>query len=206
MKIIKKIKFWLARLAGFAARRILTMAAMAAFLNPAFAVAGVVLAVVDAVYLGISIAYAVNEVVRWVKEIQAGIEAPTSEEMAMLGVKALNEIACSYVPPCLGPFGDLLLSMMGGAGSGGGDGGPSDDRGSGGPAVGNPVAVAAGIKWQVGTDFEALGRFPLLFQRTYLSAQPKNDGFIGAKWSATYFQRVRLPQRRWLTVPAGAAA
>ncbi|MGE4073529.1 MAG: DUF6531 domain-containing protein, partial [Lysobacterales bacterium] len=141
------------------------------------------LAIINAVYIAISIAQAVAEITKWVREIMDGIEKLSEADLAELGVKAINEIACSYSPPCL----PGLSASSFGLGSGSGD----DDRGAGLPAVGNPVAVGTGAKWQHELDFEATGPFPIRFSRTYNSAAPRTAGFVGAKWTASYFQSVR---------------
>lgn len=142
---------------------------------------GVALAIINAVYIAVSIAQAIAEVGKWAKEIMDGIEKLSDADMAELGVKAINEIACSYSPPC---FPGLSANSLG---IGGGD----DDRGAGLPVRGNPVAVGTGAKWQHELDFEAVGPFPIRFARTYNSASPRTASFIGAKWTASYFQAVR---------------
>lgn len=172
-KFLKLAKEWLERIARRAAARILANAAVMAFLGPAGAAIGVTLAILSAVELAIAVAYATMEVSRWVKGIMNGTETLTPEELAQLGINAINDIACSYVPPC--------LSGLPGFG------------GSGGPTVGNPVAVGTGAKWQTELDYHASGRFPLRFERTYNSQTPKHGSFIGTRWHATYFQRLDLP-------------
>lgn len=188
-KFFKLAKEWLERIARRAGARLLANAAVMAFLGPAGAAIGITLAILSAVELAIAVAYATMEVSRWVKGIMSGTETLTPEELAELGIKAVNEVACSYMPPCLGGF----PGFGGGAGGlGGGDSG-SDSRGAGGPMAGNPVAIGTGAKWQVETDYQGYGRFPLQFVRTYNSQTPKHGSFIGTRWHATYFQRLDLP-------------
>lgn len=177
-KFFKAAKKWIYRIAGQAAARLLASSTLLAFLGPVGAAAGIVLAIISAVQIAIAVAYATMEVARWVRSIMDGWDTLTPAELAELGINGLNDIACSYLPPCLG-----------GGGFGGGGGG----GGAGGPTRGNPTAVGTGAKWQTETDYEGNGRFPLRFVRSYTSAVPKSDSFVGAKWMATYFQRLRLP-------------
>jgi RHS repeat-associated protein len=72
------------------------------------------------------------------------------------------------------------------------------NAGSGQPAKGNPVNVSNGNKFEVVTDYPGVGANPIKFTRTYNSLgayfvyaySPDTNGeqFMGAGWSATYFQ------------------
>ena len=170
---------------------------------------GVVLGIISAVELAIAVMQAVAEVTRWVRSIMDGIEVLTSDEMALLGVKAINEIACNYSPPCMPFLSPAALGFGGGGGAGGGD-----SRGSDGPAAGNPVMIGSGSKWQYDQDYLAEGPFPLTFVRTYNSQAPRTASFMGARWTATYFQSLRtapnfdgsreeLPNSIMITRPEG---
>jgi RHS repeat-associated protein len=86
--------------------------------------------------------------------------------------------------------------------------------GGDGRLLGNPVAVGSGAKWQYDQDYEAQGPFPLTFTRSYNSQAPKTASFIGAKWTANYFQSLRaaenadgsrqeLPNALMITRPEG---
>jgi RHS repeat-associated protein len=177
--IMKKAMEFLGRLilrSGIAA---VAESLMLALLGPAgVAIGGVVIIVAVAV----SYAMAAYEVYQWIKMIEAGIDSLTPEQLAELGINTLNDVMCSYSPPCLGGgFG-------GGGGGGGGPGG-----GGGGPLAGNPTAIGSGAKWQSENDFTGGGPFPLQFTRTYASNVPRAGSLIGAKWSASYFMQLRLP-------------
>ncbi|MCB1609276.1 MAG: hypothetical protein KDI71_20120, partial [Xanthomonadales bacterium] len=179
-------------LLGFAARlagRALALAGLGALFAAVAPAAAVILPILSAVVTIISIAMAVAEVIKWVRGIIDGSETLTEDELIQLGIDSINELACSYGPPCL-PFAGEALNALG-------IGGPTqsteDERGMGGPTVGNPVAVGTGAKWQVERDFDGAGPFPLHFVRTYISQVPKSGGLIGVKWSASYFQSVKLP-------------
>ena len=157
------------------------------------------IAVIDAVIFTIGIAQAVYEVSMWVNSIINEWGSLTPEEKAQLGIDTINNIACSYVPPCLQKYASWFgvdVSAGGiaaGLGFGGGDGSGGDDRGNDTPR-GNPVAIGSGVKWQNEFDYQGDGAFPLHFERTYMSAVPNLSGYVGAKWSASYFQNLRLPQ------------
>ncbi len=157
------------------------------------------LLVIDAVLYTIGIAQAVYEVSMWLNSIINEWGSLTPEEKAQLGIDTINNIACSYVPPCLRKFASFLgIDLSAGAiadglGFSGGDGSDDDDRGGDTPR-GNPVAIGSGVKWQTESDYHGDGAFPLHFERTYMSAVPNLSGFVGAKWSASYFQNLRLPQ------------
>jgi RHS repeat-associated protein len=127
------------------------------------------------VVLSVSVGQSVGEVSLWLHGVLDASEKLTPQELAELGITALENVPCSQPPPC-GSEGD----------------GPGD-FGVGSPAVGNPVAVGTGAKWQSENDFQGSGAFPLSFTRTYLSAAARTDNWIGAKWTASYFQSVRLP-------------
>jgi RHS repeat-associated protein len=189
LKFIQAFKRILFQLAEKLFARIMQMAGVEALVMAVAPELAVVLPIIAAVFTAVSIAMATYEVLTWVREIQDGIENLTPADLAQLGINALNEVACSYMPPCLGGFG-----AGGGSGGGGsGGGGAGDDRGAGGPIGGNPVAIGSGTKWQTETDYEGDGIFPLAFARTYASSVPNVGGFVGSKWTATYFQAVKLP-------------
>jgi YD repeat-containing protein len=70
--------------------------------------------------------------------------------------------------------------------------------GSGQPAFGNPINSSNGNKFEVATDYVGQANNPLRFDRTYNGlagyqlylnpSQPMGGHYIGAGWSATYFQ------------------
>jgi RHS repeat-associated protein len=134
----------------------------------------VVLPIIAGVSLDVSISLAVGEVNRWVQGVIDGSEKLTPAELSQLGIFSLVEVACSQPQAC------------------GAEGGPGN-FGAGGPLVGNPVAVGTGAKWQSENDFQGSGPFPLSFTRSYVSAAARTDNWIGAKWTASYFQSLRLP-------------
>ncbi len=181
-KIAKKAMAFLARLIARTGIAAMAEAAMIALLGPAGAAIGGVIAIVA---VAVSYAMAVYEVYTWVRMIMDGIETLSQEDLAELGISALNDVVCSYAPPCFGGSGPP-------GGGGGGDGGGAGG-GGGGPMMGNPFAVGTGAKWQTENDFEGIGPFPLRFERQYSSALPRAGGYVGAKWSATYFMQLRLP-------------
>ncbi|MCB1570530.1 MAG: hypothetical protein KDI72_05705, partial [Xanthomonadales bacterium] len=194
-RIIESIKRFLLRYIG----RLAAFETVAAALGAIFAPIIPVLVVIDAVLIAVGIAYAVYEVSMWLSSIIDEWGSLTPEEKAQLGIDTINNIACSYVPPCLRKIASWLgvdLSAGGIAsalGFDGGDGSHDDDRGSDTPR-GNPVAIGSGVKWQTEHDYQGDGAFPLHFERTYMSAVPNLSGYVGAKWSASYFQNLRLPQ------------
>ena len=194
-KLLAKAKLYLLSLGARLGLRALAMGAITALLGPIAPALAVILPIIAAVATAISIAYAVYEVTMWVRSIIDGWETLTPEELAQLGINGLNEIACSYLPPCLRGIGGFLFGLAGSffGDDEEGDAGSEDDRGAGGPLVGNPIAIGTGSKWQVEVDYEGEGAFPLRFERVYASAVPNAGSFIGAKWTATYFQRLRLP-------------
>lgn len=177
-KIFKIASRYLLGILARIGARAIAMAGLTAMFAAVAPVVGVVLPILAAVGTAIAIAMAVYEVAQWVRGIMDGWETLTPDELAELGIKAINDIACSYAPPCFGGMGF----------GGGGDGG-----GAGGPLLGNPVAVGSGAKWQTEEDFTASGTFPLYFSRTYVSSVPRAESWIGSKWVATYFQSLRLP-------------
>jgi RHS repeat-associated protein len=115
--------------------------------------------------VAVSYAMAAYEVHQWLAMVMAGVETLSDEDLVQLGIGDLNEVLCSYVPSCFGA----------------------------GPAVGNPTLVGLGAKWQIEPDYQGAGPFPLAFVRTYSSAIPRGGSAVGAKWSGSYFARLRLP-------------
>lgn len=165
--------------------RMLAGLTVAAVLGPAALPA---IAVVSAVLWTIEIIMTAIEVMNWVRMVMNGIENLTPEEMAELGIDALEAAVCNYSPPCFG------------GGGGGGFGG------GGGMGVGNPIYIAKGIKIQDEIDFEGAGAFPLSFTRRYISNMP-NGSPLGHKWTNRYFSRIRLaPDSRPADVPEAALA
>jgi len=179
----KFAKLMAARLAVLAQRfalRIGLAAVMAAVAPPL----AIILPVVSAVLLAVEIIMVTYEVTTWVREVMNGTISLTPEEMAEAGIRAINEYACSYNPPCFdGPLGDLAGAAAGGLGG----------AGANGPQVGNPVSVANGVKTETETDYSGSGPFPLRYVRSYLSYLP-NGSPIGHKWNSNYHLRLRFPE------------
>lgn len=192
----KFAKLMAKRLADLAARfalRIGLGAVMAAVAPPL----AIVLPVVSAVLLAVTIIQVTYEVLTWVREVMNGTISLTPEEMAEAGIRAINEYACNYLPPCfnngLGALGNAGL----GAGLGLGGGAPN------GPSVGNPVSPANGVKTETEVDYQGSGPFPLRFVRTYLSYLP-NGSPVGHKWNSNYHQRLRFPDGTTAMAPPEA--
>lgn len=194
-KILARAKRFLMSLGVRAIPRALALAAIVALQTPLGRLAGIVVGIIASVVTTVCIAYAAYEVGMWLRGIIDGWETLTSEELAELGISGLNNIACSYLPWCMRGMGGMLFGFGAGFFSGGDESDPGieDERGAGGPLVGNPTAIGTGSKWQTEVDYEGEGAFPLRFERVYASAVPNVGSFIGAKWTATYFQRLRLP-------------
>lgn len=188
------------RLADLALRfalRIGLAAVMAAVAPPL----AIILPVVSAVLLAVTIIQVTYEVLTWVREVMNGTISLTPEELAEAGIRAVNEYACSYLPPCFdGPLGQL-----GNAAGGFGGGGPDlGGAGPNGPTVGNPVSVANGVKSEREVDYQGSGPFPLSFVRSYLSYLP-NGSPIGHKWTSNYHLRLRFPEGTTaMTAPSAA--
>lgn len=181
MKILtRRLARWGARLlAGMTAGMLLGPAAL-----PAIALASAVLLTVEIIMTTI-------EVVMWLREVTSGIRELTADEMAELGISALNEAVCSYAPPCFG--GPLVGAAMSGLGSLGDTvmGAFGAGAGAGGPSQGNPISPDRGVKFQTEVDYVGAGPFPLAFERHYNSFLP-NGSPIGHKWANRYFSRIRL--------------
>lgn len=189
------------RLADLAIRfglRIGLAAVMAAVAPPL----AIILPVVSAVLLAVTIIQVTYEVLTWVREVMNGTISLTPEELAEAGIRAVNEYACSYLPPCFdGPLGQLGNAAAGGFGGGGPDLGAA---GPNGPTVGNPVSVANGVKSEREVDYQGSGPFPLSFVRSYLSYLP-NGSPIGHKWTSNYHLRLRFPEGTTaMTAPSAA--
>lgn len=162
---------------------------------------GVALLVVDAVILTLTIIQVAHEITTWVKEIQEGLDSLTPEDLGTLGVKAINNYACNYLPGCLGSVpgafalnSHLSQEFLGYA--------PGDASPNGAPQ-GNPVSIGNGVKTQIEPDYAGEGPFPLEYTRTYLSYLP-NGSPVGHKWLATYQQRLVLPDGATAMVAAEA--
>lgn len=173
----KMMKILARRIARWGARMLAGLT-VAAVLGP---VALPAIAVVSAVLWTIEIIMAAMEVMNWVRMVMNGIENLTPEELAELGISALDAAICNYNPPCFG----------GGGFGGGGGGGFGGGFGGGRPGRGNPVSVDAGVKYQTETDYIGAGVFPLVFERNYRSYLP-NGSVLGHKWTNRYLSRVRL--------------
>jgi RHS repeat-associated protein len=173
----KMMKILARRIARWGARMLAGLT-VAAVLGP---VALPAIAVVSAVLWTIEIIMTAMEVMNWVRMVMNGIENLTPEELAELGINALDAAICNYNPPCFG----------GGGGGGGGRGGFGGGFGGGRPGRGNPVSVDAGVKYQTETDYIGAGAFPLVFERNYRSYLP-NGSVLGHKWTNRYLSRVRL--------------
>jgi len=147
------------------------------------------MAVVDAVLITLTIIQVAYEIQTWVKQIMEGLETLTAADLATMGIKAINDYACNYMPSCLGSMpgaqaaNQYINSTFMGYDPG--------DASPNGPSVGNPVSVGNGVKTQIEPDYAGEGPFPLEYTRTYLSYLP-NGSPVGHKWMATYFQRLVL--------------
>jgi len=166
--------------------RMLAGLTIGAILGPAALPA---IAVVSAVLITVEIVMTVIEVVQWLQEVMNGIRDLTSDEMAELGINALNEAICSYTPTCFG--GPLVGMAMSGLGDLGDAVSQAFGSGAGGPPQGNPIAPDRGYKYQTETDYVGTGPFPLVFERRYVSYLP-NGGPLGHKWANPYFARIKL--------------
>lgn len=173
----KMMKILTRRIARWGARMLAGLT-VAAVLGP---VALPAIAVVSAVLWTIEIIMTAIEVMNWVRMVMNGIENLTPEELAELGISALDAAICNYNPPCFG----------GGGFGGGGGGGFGGGFGGGRPGRGNPVSVDAGVKYQTETDYTGAGVFPLVFERNYRSYLP-NGSVLGHKWTNRYLTRVKL--------------
>ncbi|MEQ1558070.1 MAG: RHS repeat-associated core domain-containing protein [Methyloglobulus sp.] len=58
--------------------------------------------------------------------------------------------------------------------------------------VGNPINIGTGNKFQVETDFEGGGDFPLVFNRYYNSQSTISNGVMGAGWSHSYSSHIQV--------------
>jgi RHS repeat-associated protein len=191
LKVLCETKFFAIlkrRLAILGARFVAALGAealLAAVCPPLLAA----MAVIDAVMITLTIIQVAYEITTWVKQIQEGLENLTAEDLATLGVKAINDYACNYMPSCLGsmPFAAAANTYVNGKlGYAPGEAAPN------GPSKGNPVSVGNGVKTQIEPDYEGEGPFPLEYTRTYLSHLP-NGSPVGHKWLASYQQRLVLP-------------
>ena len=63
---------------------------------------GVAFAIIDAVLIAVTIFQVAYEITMWVRQVMEGLIDLTPEEMAELGIKAINDYACNYLPGCLG--------------------------------------------------------------------------------------------------------
>jgi RHS repeat-associated protein len=176
--LTRRLARWGARmLAGFAIGAILGPVALPA------------IAVVSAVLITVEIVMTVIEVVQWLQEVMNGIRDLTSDEMAELGISALNEAICSYTPMCFG--GPLVGAAMSGLGDLGDAVSQAFGPGAGGNGQGNPITPDRGYKYQTETDYVGTGPFPITFERRYVSYLP-NGGPLGHKWASRYFSRIKL--------------
>ncbi len=171
-------------------------------LEAALALIPVVGPIVAAVAAALVIVIVTIEVIMWLHEVINDISALTPEDLAALGMSDINELICSLGSPCFASnvfetFVDdarygwslegFANDFIGGAtfGLAGGESGP------GAPAVGNPVSVGNGIKWQWEADYVGAGPYPLAFVRTYSSAVV-NGSVMGNKWTHTYQRAIRV--------------
>ncbi|GAB3390632.1 RHS repeat-associated core domain-containing protein [Lysobacter fragariae] len=183
-KFIALVMKRLAGLALAAAER----AGLMAMLSVVCPAVGAVFAVVNAVLIAVTLIQAAYEVTTWVKQIMEGLINLTPEEMAELGIKAINDYACNYLPGCLSAIpgmqaaNDWANSQFFGYG----------DAAPNGGSAGNPVTIGNGVKTQIEPDYEGSGPFPLSYTRVYLSYMP-NGSPVGHKWSADYQQRLVFP-------------
>lgn len=188
-KMISMVTTRLAALGAAAAARAGAAAVLSALCPPL----GVLMAVTSAVMVAVTIFQVAYEITTWVRQVELGLIDLTPEELATLGIKAINDYACNYLPGCLGAipgiqaannwFNEEVLGYGAAAPNG--------------PLAGNPVSVGNGVKTQIEADYLGSGPFPLGYVRTYNSFQP-NGSPVGHKWSADYHQR--------LVLPAGATA
>lgn len=140
------------------------------------------------------------QVLKWVRSVMNMIEDLSSDDLAELGVAAFNDFVCSLGSPCFGSnyFDDIRKNLTvdgiaqgftgnfaGGLLGGLGGGAPGE------PAEGNPVSVGNGIKWQWERDYDGAGAYPLIFVRTYNSAQI-NGSVVGNKWTHTYQSSIHV--------------
>ncbi len=151
---------------------------------------GVAFAVVNAVLIAVTIFQVAYEVTMWVRQVTAGLIDLTPEEMATLGIKAINDYACNYLPGCLGsiPGVSAANNWLNSEALGYDASGAAPN----GPTAGNPVSIGNGVKTQIEPDYEGSGPFPLTYVRTYNSYLP-NGSPVGHKWNANYQQRLTLP-------------
>ena len=158
----------------------------------AITVATLAFPVVGAVILTLSIIMAFIETYQWLKGIMEGLETMTPEERAEAGISAVNDAICNYNPACFEGFNEAAEHLANWTGVAV-DPEAADGRAVGLPAVGNPVLVGTGAKWEYATDHEAVGPFPLAFRRVYHSALPNTESWLGPRWTGNYFQSLRLP-------------
>jgi RHS repeat-associated protein len=107
---------------------------------------------------------------------------------------------CAAPPsPTPNPFKQMAPSCQAGCSTGSTSSHPgAANVGSGQPAFGNPINSSNGNKFEVATDYVGQANNPLRFDRTYNGlagyqlylnpSQPMGGHYIGAGWSATYFQ------------------
>jgi RHS repeat-associated protein len=196
----KFIRLLMTRLAALGAR-LAAMAGLQTLLSAACPPLGVAFAIIDAVLIAVTIFQVAYEITMWVRQVMEGLIDLTPEEMAELGIKAINDYACNYLPGCLGSIPGMNAAnswfnseVLGYDASGGAPNGPT---------AGNPVSIGNGVKTQIEPDYEGSGPFPLVYVRTYNSHLP-NGSPVGHKWSANYQQRLILPDGTTAMTPPEA--
>lgn len=180
--------------------RIVATAAVQGMLAVVAPPLAVLLPIVDAVLIGVTILQVAYEVWLWVNEVMNGTIDLTPEELALAGIKAVNDYACNYMPACFAsiPGFGILNSAAGEV-----MGYSPVEAAPGGGVAGNPVAIANGVKLQVELDYEGKGPFPLTYARTYVSYLP-NGSPVGHKWISTYHHALRLPDGATAMAPPEA--
>ena len=156
--------------------------------------------IIAAVSLALELIDITMQVLRWVRSVMNMIEDLSSADLAELGIASFNDFVCSLGSPCFGNnFFDNLghnftwdgaaqsfsNNFAGGIFNSFGGGAPGE------PAVGNPISVGNGIKWQWERDYDGAGAYPLTFVRTYNSAQT-NGSVVGNKWTHTYQSSIHV--------------
>lgn len=194
-KMISMVATRLAAMGAAAAARTGAAAVLSAVCPPL----GVLMAVTTAVLVAVTIFQVAYEITMWVRQVELGLIDLTPEELATLGIKAINDYACNYLPGCLGaiPGIQAVNNWFNSEVLGYGAAAPN------GPLAGNPVSVGNGVKTQIEVDYVGSGPFPLSYVRTYNSFQP-NGSPAGHKWNANYHQRLVLPDGATALTPPEA--
>jgi RHS repeat-associated protein len=186
-RILKRAREYLQTVAISDDQRELALAGLAKLYAETDPDPAVLLPIIASVGLSVSVAMAAAEAQLWLRGIIDGSERLTAEELGTLGIASLQDQPCTQPGMCEGG------GLGGGHGGGGFGGFGAGGFGAGGPSRGNPVAAGTGTKWQSETDFQGSGPFPLRFTRAYVSAAARTSHWMGAKWTASYFQSIKLP-------------